>query len=78
MLEKISEQISKIDKITKYILKYGLFACLIVFILTNHTLNNAITMYDVLIGREIAGVGFNMLIEVVVGAILFDICIKNK
>lgn len=78
MIEKLSERISKIDKISKYILKYGLLACLIVFIITNYAMNGANTLYDVLVAREIAGTGFNMLVEVVIGAVLFDICIKNK
>ena len=78
MLEKLEEQISKIDKISKYILKYGLLACLIVFVITRFVMNEADSVYDVFIAHEIAGTGFNMLIEVVIGAILFDICIKNR
>ena len=77
MLGKLSEQISNIDKISKYIFKYGLFACLIVFIITSYSMNKAQTIREVLVAREIAGVGFNMLVEVVVGGVLFDICMKN-
>ena len=78
MLEKLEEQISKINKISKYIFKYGLLACLMVFIITSYTLNEANTLYDVLVARQIAGVGFYMLVEVVIGGVLFDICMKNK
>ena len=78
MIEKLTEQISKIDKISKYIFKYGLLACLIVFMITSYKMSCANTLYDVLIARELAGAGVNMLIEVVIGAVLFDICVKNK
>lgn len=78
MLEKLSERISQIDKISKYIFKYGLLFCLGLFMFINYNLNNASTMYDVLQARQVAGAGFNVLVEVVVGAVLFDICMKNK
>lgn len=78
MLEKLSELISQIDKISKYIFKYGLLFCLGLFIFINYNLNNANTIYDVLEARQVAGAGFNVLVEVVVGAVLFDICMKNK
>ena len=78
MLEKLSEQISKIDKTSKHIFKYGLLSCLLVFIFTSFMLNDANTLNDVFVARQVAGAGFNMLVEIVIGAILFDICIKNK
>lgn len=78
MLEKLAEQISKINKISKYIFKYGLLACLLLFIFINYEFNVASTLQEVLVAQEIAGVGFYMLMEVVVGAVLFDICMKNK
>ena len=78
MLEKLAEQISKINKISKYIFKYGLLACLLPFIFINYEFNVASTLEEVLVAQEIAGVGFYMLMEVVVGAVLFDICMKNK
>lgn len=78
MLEKLTERILQIDKISKYIFKYGLLLCLIVFIFTNYQMNNAGTINEMLIAREVAGVGFNILVEVVIGGVLFDICIKNK
>ncbi len=78
MLEKLAEQISKINKISKYIFKYGLLACLLLFIFINYEFNVASTLEEVLVAQEIAGVGFYMLMEVVVGAVLFDICMKNK
>lgn len=78
MLEKLSERISKINKISKYIFKYGLLACLILFIFINYKFNVASTLEDVLIAEQIAGSGFYMLMEVVVGAILFDICVTNQ
>ena len=78
MLEKLAEQISKINKISKYIFKYGLLACLLLFIFINYEFNVASTLEEVLVTQEIAGVGFYMLMEVVVGAVLFDICMKNK
>ena len=78
MLEKLAEQISKINKISKYIFKYGLLACLALFIFIKYKFNMASTVKDVLIAQQIAGVGFYMLMEVVIGAVLFDICIKNK
>lgn len=78
MLEKLTERILQIDKISKYIFKYGLLLCLIVFIFTSYQMNNATTVKEILIAREVAGVGFNMLVEVVVGGVLFDICRKNK
>ena len=78
MLEKLAEQISKINKISKYIFKYGLLACLLLFIFINYEFNVASTLEEVLVAQEIAGVGFYMLLEVVVGAVLFDIYMKNK
>lgn len=78
MLEKLSERISQIDKIAKYIFKYGLLLCLGIFIFINYSMNDAKTMYDVLQARHVAEAGFNVLVEVVVGAVLFDICMKNK
>ena len=78
MLEKLAEQISKINKISKYIFKYGLLACLLLFIFINYEFNVASTLEEVLVAQEIAGVGFYMLMEGVVGAVLFDICMKNK
>ncbi len=78
MLEKLSERISKINEISKYILKYGLLACLILFIFISYKFNIASTLEDVLIAEKIAGSGFYMLMEVVVGAILFDVCMNNK
>ena len=78
MLEKLAEQISKINKISKYIFKYGLLACLLLFIFINYEFNVASTLEEVLVAQEIAGVEFYMLMEVVVGAVLFDICMKNK
>lgn len=78
MLEKLAEQISKINKISKYIFKYGLLACLLLFIFISHEFNVASTLEEVLVAQEIAGVGFYMLMEIVVGAVLFDICMKNK
>ena len=78
MLEKLAEQISKINKISKYMFKYGLLACLLLFIFINYEFNVASTLEEVLVAQEIAGVGFYMLMEVVVGAVLFDICMKNK
>ena len=78
MLEKLAEQISKINKISKYIFKYGLLACLLLFIFINYEFNVASTLEEVLVAQEIAGVGFYMLMEIVVGAVLFDICMKNK
>ena len=78
MLEKLAEHISKINKISKYIFKYGLLACLLLFIFINYEFNVASTLEEVLVAQEIAGVGFYMLMEVVVGAVLFDICMKNK
>ena len=77
-MEKLAEQISKINKISKYIFKYGLLACLLLFIFINYEFNVASTLEEVLVAQEIAGVGFYMLMEVVVGAVLFDICMKNK
>lgn len=78
MLEKIVEQISKINKISKYIFKYGLLACLLLFMFISREFNLAGTLEEVLIAQQIAGIGFYMLMEVVVGAVLFDICMKNK
>ncbi len=78
MLEKLVEQISKINKISKYIFKYGLLACLVLFIFISREFYVASTLEEVLVAQEIAGVGFYMLMEVVVGAVLFDICMKNK
>jgi len=78
MLEKLAEQISKINKISKYIFKYGLLACLVLFIFISREFYVASTLEEVLVAQEIAGVGFYMLMEVVVGAVLFDICMKNK
>ncbi len=78
MLEKLAEQISKINKISKYIFRYGLLACLLLFIFINYEFNVASTLQEVLVAQEIAGVGFYMLMEIVVGAVLFDICMKNK
>lgn len=78
MLEKLSERISQINSISKYIFKYGLLLCLVLFAFTNYTFNNANTIHDVWEAQQIAGAGFNVLVEVTVGAVLFDICIKNK
>lgn len=78
MLEKLAEQISKINKISKYIFKYGLLACLVLFIFISREFYVASTLEEVLVAQEIAGAGFYMLMEVVVGAVLFDICMKNK
>lgn len=78
MLEKLVEQISKINKISKYIFKYGLLACLVLFIFISREFYVASTLEEVLVAQEIAGVGFYMLMEIVVGAVLFDICMKNK
>ena len=56
MLEKLAEQISKINKISKYIFKYGLLACLLLFIFINYEFNVASTLEEVLVAQEIAGV----------------------
>ncbi len=78
MLERLAEQISKINKISKYIFKYGLLMCLVLFIFISYEFYIASTLEEVLVTREIAGVGFYTLMEIVVGAVLFDICMKNK
>ena len=78
MLEKLSERISEIHKITKYIFKYGLLLCLILFAFISYEMNSADTLKEILIARKIAGVGFEILAEISIGAVLFDVCMKNK
>lgn len=78
MLEKLSERISEINKITKYIFKYGLLLCLVLFVFTSYKMNLASTLEELLVAREIAGIGFDILAEISIGAVLFDVCMKNK
>lgn len=78
MLEKLSERVSKINKISRYILKYGLSVSLVLFMITVYLMGEAKYLSDIFMARQIAGVGFYVIIEVVVGAVLFDVCMKNN
>jgi len=74
MREKIQKKISNMSKLSKNILKYGLFFCLILLVIANILLYTASDPYTLFLGRELANAVFVTIAEICIGALIFDYC----
>ena len=77
MREKIQNKISNMNKVSKNILKYGLFFCLILLIIANILLYTASDYHALFIGRELTEAAFVTIAEICIGALIFDYCKEN-
>lgn len=78
MKQKIQKKISSLSKLSKAILKYGLFFALIFLIVSNILLYTADDAYTLYVGQELAISAFTVIAEVFIGAIIFDYFIEKE
>ena len=77
-MEKLSERLSNLNRLSKKILKYGLLVVLIAFIISIFLLKSANSIYMLNIAREFVSANVYALCEVVVGAIMFDMFMDKE
>jgi len=71
-MEKLSERLTNLNKVSRSILKYGLFIVLIAFIISNVLLKNAVSISELNVVREFICANVEAFCEVIMGAIMFD------
>ena len=74
-MEKISEKLSNLNKVSKSLLKYGLFVILISFIIGNVMLRSADSVYLLNVAHEFISANVYALCEVLIGVIMLDMFI---
>ena len=77
-MEKISERLTNLNKISKNILKYGLLIVLIALIISNILLRRADSIENLTIARAFVCSNVEALCEVLLGAIMFDVLMIKK
>lgn len=74
-MEKISEKLSNLNKVSKKLLKYGLLVIFISSIIGNLMLRSADSVYLLNIAHEFISGNVYALCEVLIGAIMLDMFI---
>ena len=71
-MEKLSERLTNLNKISKNILKYGMFLVFIGFIISNILLRKADNVSSLNMAREFICNNVYTFCEVIIGTIMFD------
>ena len=77
-MEKLSERLINLNKISKCILKYGLLVVLISFMIGNVLLKNAESISSLNLAREFVCGNVYTFCEVIVGALMFDMLVEKN
>lgn len=77
-MEKISEKLSNLNKVSKCLLKYGLLVIVISFIIGNLMLRSADSVYLLNVAHEFVSANVYALCEVIIGAIMLDMFIIGE
>jgi len=77
-MEKLSERLTNLNKVSKNILKYGLLMVLIAFIISNVLLKNAGSISTLNTAREFVCANVYAFCEVVMGAIMIDMFMEKN
>jgi len=71
-MEKLSERLTNLNKVSKNILKYGILIVLIALIFSSVLLKNAGSISELNLAREFMIGNVYAFCEVIMGAIMFD------
>ena len=77
-MEKLSERLTNLNKISKNILKYGIFIVLIFLIISSLLLKSANSIASLTLAREFICGNVYAFCEIIIGAIMFDMLIEKK
>jgi len=77
-MEKLSERVKNLNKISKYILKYGSFIVLLFFIVSVVLIRRADSVAFLNLAREFFCGNVYALCEVIIGALMVDIFIAQR
>ena len=76
-MEKLSERLTNLNKVSKNLLKYGLLIVLISLIISNILLKNVQTISTLNMVREFICGNVYAFCEIIMGTIIFDILIEK-
>lgn len=74
-MDKLSDRLENLNKISKKILKYGLIIVLIASIISSILIKRADSIATLNLAREFVCANVHTFCEVIIGAILFDMLI---
>ena len=77
-MEKLSKRFTNLNKVSKNILKYGLFLVLIFLIISNFLLKNVNTIEELNIAREFVCSNVYAFCEIIIGAIMIDMFMEKN
>lgn len=77
-MEKLTERLINLNKISKNLLKYGMLIVLIFFIFSSFLLKNATTISELNLAREFVSGNVYAFSEVVIGTIMIDMLIEKN
>jgi len=76
-MEKLTERLTNLNKVSKNILKYGLLIVLISLIISNIMLKNVMNISTLNMVREFICGNVYAFCEVIMGAIMFDMLMEK-
>ena len=77
-MEKFSERLMNLNKISKNILRYGLIIVLVAFIISSILMKRADTVASLNLAREFTIASVHTFCEIIIGAIAFDVLIGKE
>ncbi len=77
-MEKLSERLTNLNKISKGILRYGMFLIFIAFAISNVLLRKADNISSLNMAREFVCGNVYAFCEVIIGTIMFDMLLGKE
>lgn len=77
-MEKFSKRFTNLNRVSKIILKYGLFIVLVALVISNMLLKSANSISTLNLAREFACGSIYACCEVIMGAIMIDMLIEKN